>query len=78
MLTTLRTKTLKGYILKPTQYRQFSGAVDIKDRFEAAWLRNQQSRVLHAKEPEDKEKYGSGYIQRNYKGMKKGYVHPYH
>jgi hypothetical protein len=78
MQTTLRNKVLKGYFIKPTSFRSFSGAAAIKDNFQAAWLRSQQGRIVNKKEPKDKQEYGSGYIQRNNKRMTKGYTHPYH
>ncbi len=78
MLATLRNKVLKGYKLKQVGIRNFSGAAAIRDRFESAWLQSQQSHVVHDQEPKNKKEYGSGYIQRHNKRMKKGYTHPYH
>lgn len=78
MLSIHSNKLLKGYRLQSIAFRQFSGTAAIKDRFEAAWLQNQQSRVHKEKQPENKAEYGSGYHQRYANHLKKGYTHPYH
>lgn len=78
MLSLVRPKHLNGFVLRQLSQRQFSRAVQIKDRFESAWNENKKLHKIHHHEPDNKLEYGTGYIQRNYKRMKKGYTHPYH
>lgn len=78
MLSSLKAKPLKGFILKPVAQRNFSGAASIRNRFHEAWLENNKKHTTEHREPENKQEYGSGYIQRHHKRMTKGYTHPYH
>ena len=78
MLSAQGTRHLKGFLLRPTSVRYFSGAAAIRDKFHLAWLENASRQQTKIHEPENKEEYGAGYYQRHHKRMKKGYTHPYH
>lgn len=78
MLALTKNKLLKGFKLQAVAARNFSGAAAISDRFQAAWLQGKQSHASHEPEPKNKKEYGSGYIQRHNKRLRKGYTHPYH
>jgi hypothetical protein len=78
MLRQLTIRPLNGFILKPVSQRHFSAAAQIRDRFEAAWTENKKLHKTEKHEINDKAEYGAGYIQKNLKRLKKGYVHPYH
>lgn len=79
MFTTLPARHLKGFLIKPSSVRYFSGAAAIRDNFHQAWLENASHQTQKAtQEAENKEEYGAGYYQRLHKGLKKGYTHPYH
>lgn len=77
MLTRLGARQLKGYTIKPVGARFMSTAA-IRDRFHEAWLENASKKQSKHVSPDNKEEYGAGYYQRRYKGLKKGYQHPYH
>lgn len=78
MLRQFTIKPLNGFILKPAAQRHFSAAAQIRDKFEAAWAENNKQQRASKHEVNDKDEYGAGYIQKNLRRLKKGYVHPYH
>lgn len=74
----LRNLAIKGYKLQPCTRTFSTSAAGIRDRFEEAWTEVLANKVEKKIEPKDKETYGTGYYQRNYASLKKGYEHPYH
>ncbi|CAI2371146.1 unnamed protein product [Moneuplotes crassus] len=79
MFTSIGSRHLKGFLVKPTSVRYMSGASMIRDKFQQAYVESKSHQLEEApKDPQNKEEYGAGYYQKYQKGLKKGYTHPYH